>query len=124
MEKRAGVSGGSVQGLHEHFTSCTICPETHLAARSTSHARLGMPVHLSTWGAGEEVKGGGPASPTPTPRGSRPWTARVRPAATQPPERRQELGQWESLAGKGAEKAKERRSTRKIYWADQMHRGG
>lgn len=29
-----------------------------------------------------------------------------------------------SLAGKGAEKVKERRSTRKIYWADQMHRGG
>ena len=29
-----------------------------------------------------------------------------------------------SLAGKGAEKVKERRATRKIYWADQMHRGG
>lgn len=38
--------------------------------------------------------------------------------------RRGTSGPQESLAGKGAEKAKEGRSTRKIYWADQMHRGG
>lgn len=33
-------------------------------------------------------------------------------------------GRQACLAGKGEEKAKEPRFTGKIYWADQMHRGG
>lgn len=58
-------------------------------------------------------------SPTPTPRAEQ-----TPPAAALQSGRRQGLGRRESQAGKGAEKAKKRRSTRKIYWAEQMHRGG
>lgn len=132
VERRAGTSGGSRKGLHEHFTSCTIYPEMHLVALSTSRAWLGLAwdacvcVYLGCGGGSQR----GPCFSHTYTWQCKPWaeqaldSARVRPAAAQQPGGRQGLEHRESLAGNGAETAKERRSTRKIYWADQMHRGG
>lgn len=76
------------------------------------HSRCGVPIrHPDTYTQAEQAR------PSQT----------ARPAVARPGGRRQGWGPpgaWASLAGKRAEKAKEPRSTRKIYWADQMHRGG
>lgn len=125
VERRAGASGGSRKGLHEHFTSCTIYPETHLVALSTSHAWLGLGcLCMCIFGVWGRKSTGTLFLPHLHLAEQAQDSARVRPAAAQQPGGRQGLEHRESLAGKGAETAKERRSTRKIYWADQMHRGG
>lgn len=109
MEKRAGTRGGSGQGLHEHFTSCTISPETRLVARSAGRAWLGLGcLCMCPLGVRGRKSTGTLLLPHLHPAEQALDSVRVRPAAAQQPESRQGQGQPESLAGKGEEKAKER----------------
>lgn len=103
------------------------CPEMQLGAQGANRARVGLGhLYVFILGGGERSSIGITTSWTPTPdRAGLGWPE-SQAARAQQQGRRQ--GQGHRAPGEpgrqgSTEKAKGRRSTRKIYWADQMHRG-